>query len=233
MKTSTTPTRLALTTAVLTLLAGIGSAQATITVYDNKATFLTDTAATSATGPLPNLGPLAVGANFTAGTVTLAFLPPAFQFYVGTAGTGWPDWSSRLVGNEIAISGTEDLDVTLAAPVGALGFDFVEPEFDPNANAPFVDSTFHVTLLNGVTSVGSFNFNAANDIAAFVGVRSTAAFNRVQIRELTALSGGENEFYGEFYTAPAPVPEPETYALMLAGLGLVGFAARRRATSSF
>jgi hypothetical protein len=26
----------------------------------------------------------------------------------------------------------------------------------------------------------------------------------------------------------APVPEPETYALMLAGLGLVGFASRRR-----
>ena len=30
----------------------------------------------------------------------------------------------------------------------------------------------------------------------------------------------------------APVPEPETYALMLAGLGLVGFAARRRAARS-
>jgi hypothetical protein len=26
----------------------------------------------------------------------------------------------------------------------------------------------------------------------------------------------------------APVPEPETYAMMLAGLGLLGFAARRR-----
>ena len=25
-----------------------------------------------------------------------------------------------------------------------------------------------------------------------------------------------------------PVPEPETYALLLAGLGLIGFAARRR-----
>jgi hypothetical protein len=29
-------------------------------------------------------------------------------------------------------------------------------------------------------------------------------------------------------TAPAPVPEPETYAMMVAGLGVLGFAARRR-----
>lgn len=32
----------------------------------------------------------------------------------------------------------------------------------------------------------------------------------------------------KFEFAAAPVPEPETYALMLAGLGLVGFVARRR-----
>jgi hypothetical protein len=30
------------------------------------------------------------------------------------------------------------------------------------------------------------------------------------------------------YPAPAAIPEPETYAMMLAGLGLVGFAVRRR-----
>jgi hypothetical protein len=33
---------------------------------------------------------------------------------------------------------------------------------------------------------------------------------------------------GQFDLVPAPVPEPETYAMLLAGLGLVGFAARRR-----
>jgi len=33
-------------------------------------------------------------------------------------------------------------------------------------------------------------------------------------------------FVGPF--TPVPVPEPETYATLLAGLGLLGFAARRR-----
>ncbi len=33
------------------------------------------------------------------------------------------------------------------------------------------------------------------------------------------------------YSAPVPVPESETYAMMLAGLGLVGFVAHRRAAN--
>ena len=48
-------------------------------------------------------------------------------------------------------------------------------------------------------------------------------------------SAGGNQNWGYLFemdvqghVTAAPVPEPETYALMLAGLGLVGFAARRR-----
>jgi hypothetical protein len=33
---------------------------------------------------------------------------------------------------------------------------------------------------------------------------------------------------GFFAMAVAPIPEPETYAMLLAGLGLIGFMARRR-----
>lgn len=38
-----------------------------------------------------------------------------------------------------------------------------------------------------------------------------------------------NAFNHWLAITPAPVPEPETYALLLAGLGMVGFAARRQA----
>ncbi|MDO9008171.1 MAG: PEPxxWA-CTERM sorting domain-containing protein [Thiobacillus sp.] len=41
------------------------------------------------------------------------------------------------------------------------------------------------------------------------------------------LTGVEGD--SQFELVAGPVPEPETYAMLLAGLGLVGFAARRRA----
>ena len=50
---------------------------------------------------------------------------------------------------------------------------------------------------------------------------STAYFNI----HTTAFAGGEIRGF------LAPIPEPETYALMLAGLAAVGVAARRRRTS--
>lgn len=39
---------------------------------------------------------------------------------------------------------------------------------------------------------------------------------------------GNPVFYGDATVAVAAVPEPETYAMLLAGLGLLGFVARRR-----
>jgi hypothetical protein len=41
-------------------------------------------------------------------------------------------------------------------------------------------------------------------------------------------SHGLDDFSGLGVHSIAAIPEPETYALMLAGLGLLGFVARRR-----
>lgn len=69
----------------------------------------------------------------------------------------------------------------------------------------------------GDQTVGSFwNFTAGNSGDYFSSV---------------VLRSGQNAFETDNHAVLAAVPEPETYAMMLAGLGLMGFVARRRKNS--
>jgi hypothetical protein len=163
---------------------------------------------------LPNLGVIP-GGQYLVGDLTILLAPPSFNLFVGTGNS--TSWTGLLSGNQIGISDTENLNIDLANPVFAFGFDFVEPENDPTSfiNAPFVDSTFQVRFLNNGLLVDTFIFNAPNDVAAFFSVWGDVTFDRVEIREI--VGGIENEFFGEFYTGTAPLPEPST----LIGLGTV------------
>ena len=108
-------------------------------------------------------------------------------------------------------------------------------------------STFGNTATNGLQSV-VVNFNttvgASFDVSLGLGAGVQAEYYQTTNSPLLSSQGSANGsawFWvsnagGDFalssasgfdYTA-APVPEPETYAMLLAGLGLVGFAARRR-----
>lgn len=190
---------IACTASVIT--ATTDAAVAAPVLYTDRAAFLNATGARSATGPLPNRGP--VERSVTLGRVTLTTGPRATGIHVGTSRPDVPnrDWTARLPGPDIALDDTEDLDVTLSAPTRSLGFDVVEPENDYNGSGgqPFIDSTFAIRLFNGSTFVDQALFNVSNDKAAFVGVSSAGAFNRVEIRE--AIGGVENEYFGQFYTS--------------------------------
>lgn len=177
-------------------------------VFD-KSAFLNATGATNATGSLPDIGrittPSEADATATVGSVTfsiagLSGLSTNSLFIGGQGVDGLPggDWYPLREGNEIAISGTENLNVELAHPAFSFGFEFVEPNAttQPWTRSP-VDSTFTVTLLSGATTVGSFTFNAPDDIATFVGVWADTPFNRVEVRE--TVGAGDDEYFGDFY----------------------------------
>ncbi len=181
---------------------------AAIISFSDQATFLATTGAT-AEAPLVNF-------DFSAAPKTIGDLTYSLN---GGSNFGIGEFSTRISGPEIIVSGPDGIavDINKASPVFSFGFEFVEPQNDPNLNGTFVDSTYSLEILNGTTGLGSFNFNAPNDTLAFVGIQSDQAFDRVLITEIIGSNG--NEFYGQFFTGgAAAVPEPSTYLLLLFAL---------------
>ena len=127
--------------------------------------------------------------------------------------------------------------------IGSMSFDFT-PDPASNPVSTFIDSNVggvtsvlstNGSGLSGLTDIdfgtqfgkGSRNRLSQNDWVSwsvsglYLGSSLTNMYVRVQ-------GIGDNGQYSAKYTPVTPVPEPETYAMLLAGLGLIGFTARRR-----
>lgn len=126
--------------------------------------------------------------------------------------------------------------------LGSMSFDFTP---DPIAQPA---STFIASNVGGVTSVSSNNGTGLSGLTDIdFGTKfGQGAANRLSQNDwvswsVSGLSNsnltnmyvhvqgiGDEGQYSAKYTPTSPVPEPETYAMLLAGLVFIGFSARRR-----
>ncbi len=102
-----------------------------------------------------------------------------------------------------------DLEFTFAGGVTQVGFSLQQNEYAVNV---YLNGGFFTTIAsNGGARTGYFRIDSLTPITS---MKLDGYYPDAWVVDHMAFS--------------APVPEAETYALMLAGLGLVGFAARRR-----
>ena len=198
------------------------------------------------------LGITAIAAFSTAASAQGAFPPPAC-----TLCSDWvvsPDAGTTAFGQTVLTNGNAlDLSYGGSQAPGIYGAGFTLQNggnlvFDANlfTNDALPFDTFIVTMStsgyywNTGMGAASFTWGGTNYTDGVLESYTTAPGGSDMI---SLYSAGQPVYvsfalqttndslypsYGSFHLAVTPIPEPETYAMLIAGLGLMGFVARRR-----
>lgn len=127
------------------------------------------------------------------------------------------DFDVHLTSNVLTVSGNEDITMTFSGPAPtAIGFDSLTNRFD----APVVTVFDTANAL-----IGTFMLTQGPSTLGFVGITSDVGIGSVH---WLADRGGIKDTAIDNIRVGAAIPEPQTYSLMLAGLGVLGFAASRQ-----
>jgi len=204
--------------AALTMMAG--GSQAALTVFTSQASFLGSVSSPGVDGfngfsitdstPSP-LSRVAGSYTYTASTGSSGF------FGAGTNADPWLSTDTNT--DSITFSG-------FGAGVSAIGGNFFGSELE----GAFVTGTISLTATDSFGAITTQNIvNATTN--SFLGFVSTGALTSLVVSAIQPPSDFVWPTVNNLILAQAvspSVPEPQTYALMLAGLGLVGLIARRR-----
>lgn len=173
---------------------------------------------------------LTVGSlTFTAPNSAAAYSHGFWNAAPGIAGYAYS------IGNPI----NEDHAIDIAGGASAFSFKIYEPGgYGGACGTPCVYSSFNISAYDADGALlGSYGVNPAWYTTAFVGVVSDVAIARIAVSEgqIYAPYGCcvyDNEYFGEHrMVAAAPVsavPEPSTWAMLIAGFATLGAALRRR-----
>lgn len=105
------------------------------------------------------------------------------------------------------------------------GFDASTASF----SGRFAADNSAVALLNGTAIGTSSGFSSFSSFAATTGFNAGLNTLSFVVTNLKQNGGNPTGLRAEFLASSVTaVPEPETYAMLLAGLGLMGAVARRR-----
>jgi hypothetical protein len=114
------------------------------------------------------------------------------------------------------------------------GTDRIRIHFTHN-NSPFNQLNFNIQLYNGITPYVQIGYNVPGSAAPFDwdfkyadGAYPGGPIDFSHIDLMVFQAQGAQDWGIDAITAISAVPEPESSAMLLAGLGLIGFAARRR-----
>ncbi len=202
--------------AAAALLAVAGASQATVTVYTSQAAFLAaisnvgvDTFDNMALSSVPspifrNAGPY----SYTGAVSTTSF------FQAGTTADVW--LSTNTATDTITFN-------AFSGGVQGVGGNF----FGSDINGAFLAGSLTITATDASGTVTQ-TLDATSS-SSFLGFVSNGAMTSLTVTSVQPVSGFlwptvNNLTMG----VAAAVPEPQTFAMLLAGLGFVGFMARRR-----
>ncbi len=130
-------------------------------------------------------------------------------------------------------SGAGALDAISRLTAGGFGTLATDVFQSAGGFGPFVSGTTSASTVDRINGTVGFNFGTT-------GVAAGQSTNVMEIHTdatsyvshwmgvIDATGGFAAAFAPGLDGAPPPIPEPETYALMLAGLGLLGFIGKRR-----
>jgi len=205
-------------TAIATVLAFAAPAHAAITGYTDQASFLSAVqgAATDSFDDLAVfIAPLSLSRSVGAYGYTVSAAGDLFITANPGLGMDADRWVSTVEpGDPMVING-------FTGGVGAAGMFLFSTEVFGNVIPAAVTAT--VTDSLGDTFVLDLLTSGAGN---FVGFVSTGLLTSVTVN--SSFGGGAPFVTINDLTLAAPIPEPGTWALLLAGLGVVGSLARRR-----